>query len=467
MVDDGKASLDGKDLRVFYHADQNSLPVEIDRIVKNLYTATTTVQFRTQRMIPSNSLDDKSYALIFGGKSTLRVKTNKGNVFAFYEDFSSSTLQDWRRKWGEWTVKNGSLFGRTGVSIFGSGEVGLYLKQGKGWGDIELELDLMETGSNTVYPGPFFRVEKPSLRHTTAWWFEYMTDQKKCTMRPYVNNKDGSWMYKCNLPEPLVKNKWFHFKYQLQGNKISQWANGVSIQNAIVESAWMIPRGTIGFGCHNSSPHGCRTFYDNIEVRFLVDSKPSVSPGDICHLAHHKHLIVGEEGRPADSCKQIHDANIIGKTTSSAKNGVYWIKTSLTSKKGSPTFCDMKNGGWTLVGKITGRVGNIYNTWLVQNVNINLLKSSSMNSGTEYASLDARLLAVRHSSAIMFSSSDNPSGVGNKWVRWEMPSDREYGTWWNHGVGPEKVKAAGTSQVTVKAWNGQTKVRQDIGVKMF
>ena len=151
MVDDGKASLDGKDLRMFYHAYAITLPVEVDRIVKNLYTTSTTVQFGTQKMIPSNSLDDKSYALVFGGKSTQRVKADRRKVFAFYE-------------------------------------VGLYLKQGKGWGDIELELDLMETGLSTLYPGPFFRVEKPSLRYTTAWWFEYMTDQKKCTMRPYVNN---------------------------------------------------------------------------------------------------------------------------------------------------------------------------------------------------------------------------------------------------------------------------------------
>jgi len=461
LVDDGKASLDGKDLRVFYHAHENSLPVEINRIVENLYTTSTTVQFRTQRMIPSNSLDDKSYALVFGGKSTQRVKADRRNVFAFYEDFSSSKLEDWRRVWGEWTVKNGTLFGRTGASMFGHGEVGLYLNQGKEWGDIEVELDFMETGSNTVFPGPFFRVQDSNLRRTTAWWFEYMTDQKTCTMRPFINNKDGSWVYKCNLPEPLVKNKWFHFKYHLLGNKITQWANGVSIQNAVVESAWMIPRGTIALGCHSiysGSPTGCRSYYDNIKVRLLVESNPKVSPGDICHLAHYKHLTVGEERRPADSCKQIHDANLIGKTRSSAKNGVYWIKTSLTSKKGSPTFCDMINGGWTLVGKISGRVGNIYNTWLLQNVNTKLLKSTSMNSGTEYASLDARLLAVRHSTEVMFSSSDNPSGVGNKWIRWEMPSGREYGTWWNHGVGPAKVKAAGTCQVTVKAWNGQTKV---------
>lgn len=458
MVDEKKASLDGEDFRVFYHADEESLPVEIDRVVSGLYTTSTTVQFRIQKMIPANTIDTKSYALVFGGKSFRRVKADRKKVFAFYEDFSSSKLDEWRRVWGEWTVENGSLFGKTGISIFGSGEVGLYLKQGKGWGDVEVELDLMETGSGNEYPGPFFRIQESRTKHTTAWWFEYYTDHKECTMRPFVNNKDGSWMYKCQLPERLVKNKWFHFKYRLLGNKIAQWANGVSIQNTAVDSAWMIPRGTIGMGCHTSST-GCRTFYDNIKVRLLVESDPKVSPGDICHLAHYKHLSLGEKGRPADSCKQIHDGNLNGKSKSSANNGVYWIKTSPMSKKSSPTFCDMDKGGWTLVGKVSGRVGNIYTSWLVRNVNVNLLKSPNMNSGTEYACLDARLLAVRHASEVMFSSSGNPSGVGSRWVRWEMPPGREYGTWWSHAVGQAKVKAAGTSRVTVKAWNGQTKVR--------
>ena len=62
---------------------------------------------------------------------------------------------------------------------------------------------------------------------------------------PFVNNKDSGWIYKCQLPGPLVKNNWFHFKYRLMGNKITQWANGLSIQNTVVSSTWMIRSGTI------------------------------------------------------------------------------------------------------------------------------------------------------------------------------------------------------------------------------
>ena len=147
------------------------------------------------------------------------------------------------------------------------------------------------------------------------------------------------------------------------------------------------------FGCHRSgSPTGCRSYYDNIKVRILVKAKPRVITGNICRLPLHKYRALGGKMRPADSCKQIYDANLTGKSKSSAVNGVYWIKTARAGTKSGPTFCDMDKGGWTLVGKISGQVGNIFNSWLVRNVNSILLKSSGMNSGSiEYA---AWMLAI-------------------------------------------------------------------------
>lgn len=95
----------------------------------------------------------------------------------------------------------------------------------------------------------------------------------------------------------------------------------------------------------------------------------------------------------------------------------------------------------------------------MKDVNTNLHKMPNIDSGSiEYACLDARQLAIEHSSEIMFSSSENPSRIGNRWIIWRMPSGREIGTWWNHGVGLSKVKAAATTEVTVEAWNGKRKV---------
>lgn len=228
-----------------------------------------------QKAIPGSTVEGNSYALVFGGKNVGKAKDDPKKVFSFFEDFSNATLNKWKQVWGEWSVNNGAVFGKTGKSPFGNAEVGLYLKEGINWGDIEVELDLKETGSGVVYPGPFLRVQDSSLQHTTAWWFEYWTDHKECTMRPFVNNRDGLWKYKCQLPQPFTKNKWFHFRYRVLGNRVVQWANDALIQNATVGSDWMIPKGTIGLGCHSiykGSLQGCRTFYDNIKVR--VSSHP-------------------------------------------------------------------------------------------------------------------------------------------------------------------------------------------------
>ena len=63
------------------------------------------------------------------------------------------------------------------------------------------------------------------------------------------------------------------------------------------------------------------------------------------------------------------------------------------------------------------------------------------------------------------SSGDNADGIGSKWVQWALPPSREVKSWWNHGVGPSAVQSSETTQVTVKAWNGNSKVRKNENIK--
>lgn len=461
LVDQKRSEINGHDLRVFYLSSKGSLPVEIDRLLYKPNTKTTTIHFRIQKLIPAGGVDRKSYVLVFGGKYNKPAKADPRKIFAFYDSFESRSLDGWKHNWGEWKVKNGKLYGKTGKSPHGNGEVGLYIKEGQYWKDVEVELDFMEAGANTVFPGPFLRIMNPSLKQTTAWWFEYYTDHKACTMRPFQNNNDGGWKYRCNLPEKLLKNKWYHFKYRVEGNKIKQWANGKLIQNAAVDKQWMISRGTVGLGCHriySGSPTGCRSFYDNIKVKLLAKVSPKVSTGEICNIVGGKYTQLGTKENPASSCKQIYERK--GHVLAKQNGGIYWIKTAEKGKVNAvQTFCDMKRGGWTLVGKISGQAGNIFNSWLVKNVNSEVLKTPKLpNKKVKYGCLDARLLATKYSSKIMLSSGENALGVGAKWVQWKLPSDRTYATWWNHAVGYKKVKSATASPVTVKAWNGKSKV---------
>ena len=400
---------------------------------------------------------------MFGATVSGSAMDNPEKVFAFYDDFSSSTLKkEWVKNWGKWSVQNGRLLGSTMQSKDlgrDNVEVGLYLQSGFQWKDVEVELDLMETGKHSSAPGPLLRVSNVNPSKTTAWWFEYYPRQAETVcMRPQANNRDGDWKYKGKLPTAFILNKWFHFKYRVVGERFWQWANGKHVHdNVQVGKEWKIAAGTLGLGC-NRSPHNCKTLYDNIKVTFLVATAPKITLGRTQPFIPTQSSLLGEKKLPADSCKQIHDASLANNKPR-AKNNVYWIKTDLQGSSAVQTYCDMKNGGWTLVGKISGRVGNIYNTWLVSNHNTAALKTPKITKHKQFACIDARSLAVEEASMVLLSSGERVDGLGSKWVMWRLPGDREKASFWKHSVGPSAVKAAVQTPVMVYAWNGNKKVR--------
>ena len=79
------------------------------------------------------------------------------------------------------------------------------------------------------------------------------------------------------------------------------------------------------------------------------------------------------EAYPATSCKQIHDISLKG---GKLDNGVYWIKTS--ADRSVQTYCDLTNGGWTLVGKVSGFVDKLYTFWLIKNYSVDALSSPAL-----------------------------------------------------------------------------------------
>ena len=342
---------------------------QIDRVISGLGTKSATVHFRLQAPISSNTADDVSYFLVLGTSVSGSAMDDPAKVYAFFDDFSSTTLKkEWVKNWGKWSVQNGRLLGSTMQSkdlTKDSIEVGLYLKSGFQWKDVEVELDFMETGKSKPASGPFLRLKDVSLSKTTGWWFQYHSGHSGSSyLRPQVNNKDGSWLIKGKLPTTYKLNKWFHFKYRVLGERFSQWANGKIVHDNIqVSSKWMIPAGTLGLGCHRS-PLNCKTFYDNIKVTLVISTPPNITLGSFQSFVPEKSALLGDKKLPADSCKQIHDASLASNKPC-AKNGVYWIKTDLQGSSSVQTYCDMRNGGWTLLGKISGNVGNIYNKWLV------------------------------------------------------------------------------------------------------
>ena len=71
--------------------------------------------------------------------------------------------------------------------------------------------------------------------------------------------------------------------------------------------------------------------------------------------------------------QQIHD---IKSQSGKLENGVYWIKTS--ADRSVQTYCDLANGGWTLVGKISSFVEKMHSFWLIKNRNVGVLNLPSL-----------------------------------------------------------------------------------------
>ena len=464
LIDRGLTRDDGNDLQVYYH-DNGRRPAQIDRVIKGLGTKNATVQFRLQATISAFTVDSSSYSLVIGGAVRSSAMDDPSKVYAFYDDFSTSTMKtEWVKARGQWSVQNERLLGNTmkskDVSNKGA-ETGVYIKSGFHWKDVEVELDLMETSRlRKAATGPFLRLSNVNPSKTTGWWFEYyLASPSYSGFRPFFNNRDGGWKYTGRLPTAFTNNKWFHFKYRVIGNRFWQWANGKLVHNNLkVDKQWEILNGTVGLGCY-SSPHNCKTLYDNIKVTILVASAPSVTLGKLQAFFPIKSALLGQKKLPADSCKQIHDASLVNNKPR-AKNGVYWIKIDLQGSTAVQTFCDMENGGWTLVGKISGRVGNIYNKWLVSNYKTAELKASNITKRNQFACLDARSLAVEEASTVLLSSGDKMNGLGSKWVMWRLPGGRGKASFWDHSVGSSTVKAAMQTPVMVYAWNGQKKVKR-------
>ena len=464
LIDRGLTREDGSDLQVYYH-DNGRRPAQVDRVIKGLGTKTASVQFRLQASISAFTVDSSSYFLAIGGAVKSSAIDDPSKVYAFYDDFSSSTMKkEWVKVWGQWSVQKGSLLGNTMKSKDVSNdaaETGVYLKSGFHWKDVEVELDLMETSqSGKAATGPFLRLSSVNLSNTTGWWLQYnLGNPNYCCLRPFVKNRDSGWKYIAKLPAAFTNNKWFHLKYRMIGNRFWQWQNGKLVHNNLkLDKRWEILNGTVGLGCYKS-PHNCKTLYDNIKITLLVPTAPSVTLGKLKAFFPIKSALLGQKKLPADSCKQIHDASLVNNKPR-AKNGVYWIKIDLRGSTAVQTYCDMENGGWTLAGKISGRVGNIYNKWLVSNYNTAELKASNITKRNQFACLDARSLAIEGASTVLLSSGDKMNGLGSKWVMWQLPGDREKASFWDHSVGSSSVKAAVQTPVMVYAWNGQKKVRR-------
>lgn len=153
----------------------------------------------------------------------------------------------------------------------------------------------------------------------------------------------------------------------------------------------------------------------------------------------------GPQPTHSQTCKALHDAGTTG-------DGIYTL--SIKGHDGNISavdlYCDMSNGGWTLIGQISGK-HYVEHTWLRSFHNVEYLQTQSIKKN-DWASIDALDMAVHAAAQVRLSSED-----GTKFVWWDMDSDRDMSTWWNHASGTRTITAADDHKVVVHDQNGATK----------
>ena len=336
-------------MQVYFH-DNGRRPRQVDRVIKGLGTKTASVQFILQASISAFTVDSSSYSLVVGDAVRSSAMDDPSKVYAFYDDFSSATMKkEWVKVWGEWSVQNGRLLGNTMKSKDvgnDAAEIGVYLKSGFHWKDVEVELDLMETSqSGKATTGPFLRLSNVSISKTSGWWLQYNLNFLDCNLRPFVNNRDGDWKYTAKLPKAFTRNKWFHLKYRVIGNRFWQWANGKLVHNNFkVEKQWEILKGTVGLGCHKS-PRNTKTLYDNIKVTHQGCFSSKRHFGKVSSFLPTQRRFTGSEGI-AGGLVQADPRRKSGQQQTSSEEWCLLDKDRPTRKRSSADL--LRHGKWRM-----------------------------------------------------------------------------------------------------------------------
>lgn len=87
------------------------------------------------------------------------------------------------------------------------------------------------------------------------------------------------------------------------------------------------------------------------------------------------------------------------------------------------------------MGKISGKVGNIYKIWFVFNYNIVVLKILKIIKYKDFGCMDVCSLVVEVVFMILLFSGERMDGLGSKWVMWRLLGNREKEKFWNYVIG--------------------------------
>lgn len=284
LVSDGKVLQNGDDLRIVYLSGSGW--VELDRDVNNMNTASTQVWFKAQKTIGPN-MSDNEYFMYYGNPSATSPPANKSNVYLWFDDFNRPNNPDITTEsaysvktgGGTWSIENNQL-----KNIGAGGDPNKLIITALG--NVSMGVDMLAklrvvsfAGGDTSRMGLSCSMDtSPSrgsgycgLFHQDTNSLDLLNDLRSWgTYGTYSWSLNTSYYMRFRVTDPSKTL-----------GEVKVWQTGSAepnlwTVNGNFGSGAARGYGEIGFAGSRASD---TTFFDDITVRYVVETEPTVSLG--------------------------------------------------------------------------------------------------------------------------------------------------------------------------------------------
>jgi hypothetical protein len=281
LVSANKMLSNGNDLRIVHWNGSSWVEIDRDIISGTMNTGATQVWFETQATIGPSPSATNDYYLYYGNPSAGSPPANKSNVYLWYDDFNRPNNNTAGPAYtqingGTWSIQNDML---ENVGAAGDPNKLVVNSLGSLSSDVDMvvEMDVVQfAGGDTGRMGLSSNMDSSgggycALFHNDQNSLDLLND-----LRSWGTHTVFSW----------TTNTWYYMEFRvinpsLNNGEVKVWQVGSS-----EPSSWTVngnfgggsPRGYGMVGLAGSR-QGDITYFDDFEIRYIVNPEPSTSLG--------------------------------------------------------------------------------------------------------------------------------------------------------------------------------------------
>ncbi|NJL43747.1 MAG: DUF2341 domain-containing protein [Nitrosarchaeum sp.] len=273
LVQDGKLQADCDDLRVVFF--DGSSASEIDRVNGSACNASDTqVWFSLQELIPGGGSSERYY-LYYGNPSAGAPPDNRSEVFLFYDDFQDGDAAGWTALGGTWSVADGAYRQSADTTEYMHASAGSAL-----WGNYSLEVrvNISSGGTTGGFAGVAVR-----FSNTSEYYAAILDDRSDPDDSVWLRQ----WIGGSYTTDPqeyddvgVERDVWMPLRLDVFDD------GGQDTLRVLADGIWHAYNfSSQSLGAVSLFMHGTQGAYDDVVVRRMVSSEPSVwSHGEVTRV---------------------------------------------------------------------------------------------------------------------------------------------------------------------------------------